>query len=134
LRIGWSAKVTIILSFSKLYFCTFKTGFTNVPDCSNFETKTDMQRVKVMVDGRVQGVGYRYFVHQQASRHQINGYVKNITGGMVEIDAEGEPQMLNQFLNVCSSGPALARVDSFHKQQVTPYGYTRFRIMHSEDF
>ena len=88
-----------------------------------------MQRVKVMVDGRVQGVGYRYFVHQQANHHQINGYVKNLPGGAVEIDAEGEPEKLNRFLNICSSGP-----DMFHRQEVVPYGYTRFRILHNEDF
>lgn len=92
-----------------------------------------MQRVKVMVDGRVQGVGYRYFVHQQAQHHQINGYVKNILGGKVEIDAEGEPQMLKKFLHICSSGPSMARVDSFSQQQVFPFGYTRFRIMHNDD-
>lgn len=93
-----------------------------------------MERVKVMVDGRVQGVGYRYFVHQQANRHQINGYVRNIQGGRVEIDAEGEPEMLNRFLNLCSNGHLNARVDTFHRQEVVPFGYTRFRIMHSEDF
>jgi acylphosphatase len=78
-----------------------------------------------MVDGRVQGVGYRYFVHQQANQHQINGYVKNIMGGKVEIDAEGEPQMLDRFLHICSTGPSMARVDTFHRQQVVPFGYTR---------
>ncbi len=93
-----------------------------------------MQRVKVMVDGRVQGVGYRYFVNQQAGQYKINGYVKNLPGGKVEIDAEGEPELLNRFLNVCSAGRGLARIDLFHRQDVVPYGYTRFRIMHSDDF
>jgi acylphosphatase len=93
-----------------------------------------MQRVKVMVDGRVQGVGYRYYVHQQANRYQINGHVKNLPGGAVEIDAEGEPEKLNRFLSLCSSGPSMARVDLFHRQEVVPYGYTRFRILHNEDF
>lgn len=93
-----------------------------------------MQRIKVMIDGRVQGVGYRYFVHQQANRHQITGYVKNIPGGRVEIDAEGEPEKLNEFLKICSKGPSMARVDIFQRHPVTPFGYTRFRILHSDDF
>lgn len=87
-----------------------------------------------MVDGRVQGVGYRYFVQQMACSNKINGYVKNLPGGKVEIDAEGERDSLNNFLNLCSNGPAMARVDTFHRQQVVPYGYTRFRIMHNDDF
>jgi acylphosphatase len=92
-----------------------------------------MLRVKVMVDGRVQGVGYRYFVHQQAARHNVNGYVKNLPGGKVEIDAEGEPDVLKKFLDDCFQGPSFAKVDSFHQQKVTPFGYTRFRIMHNDD-
>jgi len=91
-----------------------------------------MQRVRVLVDGRVQGVGYRHFVYQQANYHQINGYVKNMQGGGVEIDAEGDPQMLDKFLHICSTGYSMARVDTFYRQQVVPYGFTRFRIMHSE--
>jgi acylphosphatase len=54
-------------------------------------------------------------------------------GGKVEIDAEGEPQMLDRFLHICSTGPSMARVDTFHRQQVVPFGYTRFRIMHNDD-
>lgn len=87
-----------------------------------------------MVDGIVQGVGYRYFVHQQAILHQINGHVKNLPEGKVEIDAEGEPEMLNNFLNACHNGPPMARIDAFRRQQVVAYGYTRFLILHNHDF
>ncbi|WP_026474242.1 acylphosphatase [Alkaliflexus imshenetskii] len=92
-----------------------------------------MQRIKVLVDGRVQGVGYRYFVHQQALHHQVNGYVKNLPGGRVEIDAEGEAGALKQFLERCQRGPGFARVESFMRHPVPTYGYTRFRIMHNDD-
>ncbi|TCO11057.1 acylphosphatase [Natronoflexus pectinivorans] len=92
-----------------------------------------MQRVKVLVDGRVQGVGYRYFVNNKATRYGIKGYVKNLPGGQVEIDAEGDVGQLREFLESCYQGPPMARVDNFHRKQVTPYGYTRFRILHHED-
>ena len=89
-----------------------------------------MQRVKVLVDGRVQGVGYRYYVHQQALQCGINGHVKNLPGGKVEIDAEGEVGRIRDFMDRCHQGPSMARVDMFHRTDVTPYGYTRFRILH----
>ncbi len=92
-----------------------------------------MQRVKVLVDGRVQGVGYRYFVHKQAVRFGVSGHVKNLPGGKVEIDAEGELDNMRDFLEHCYHGPPSAQVDLFHRLDVTPYGYTRFRILHQED-
>lgn len=92
-----------------------------------------MQRVKVLVDGRVQGVGYRYFVEKQAVRYGISGHVKNLPGGKVEIDAEGEVDQIRDFLEQCHQGPPMARVDLFHRLDVTPYGHTRFRILHHEE-
>lgn len=92
-----------------------------------------MQRVKVLVDGRVQGVGYRYFVQKQAVKFHVSGYVKNLPGGKVEIDAEGEGDSLRDFLEHCYQGPPSARVDLFHRLDVIPFGYTRFRILHQED-
>lgn len=56
-----------------------------------------MERIKVIVEGRVQGVGYRYFVKRQADTHQVKGHVKNLSGGAVEIDAEGETFLLEAF-------------------------------------
>ncbi len=92
-----------------------------------------MQRVKVLVDGRVQGVGYRYFVQKQALRYGVSGHVKNLPGGKVEIDAEGDVDKVRDFLEHCYKGPPMARVDLFHRLDVTPYGYTRFRILHHEE-
>jgi acylphosphatase len=106
--------------------------FPSLSDLYKFEIK--MEREKVLVDGKVQGVGYRYFVHQTAKRLNINGYVKNIAGGAVEIDAEGEPEELREFLRICNQGPEFARVDLFQHHKVTAFGYTRFRIMHNDDY
>ncbi|MFO8001840.1 MAG: acylphosphatase [Marinilabilia sp.] len=93
-----------------------------------------MKRTRVIIGGRVQGVGFRYFVLDTAQRYEIKGYVRNMPGGSVEVDAEGEREQLERFLHECRQGPPQARVDSFRIEDVPPYGYTRFRIKHGNDY
>lgn len=87
-----------------------------------------MKRVRVIVDGRVQGVGFRYFVADGAKQNNINGYVRNLPDGKVEIDAEGERENLNHFLSTCKKGPALSRIDAFMVSDAPVFGYDRFRV------
>ena len=47
------------------------------------------ERVKLRIRGRVQGVGFRYTAHNIARRHDVTGYVKNLTDGRVELVMEG---------------------------------------------
>jgi acylphosphatase len=93
-----------------------------------------MKRVRLIIGGRVQGVGFRYFVKENAKQLGIHGYVKNMPGGNVEVDAEGETEELDKFLLVCRQGPPQANVDSFKISDVPVYGYTRFRIRHCDDY
>ena len=66
---------------------------------------------EISVDGRVQGVGYRYFVKARASELNLKGFVRNSYDGRVHIEAEGERDDLEIFLETLRKGPALARVD-----------------------
>jgi len=93
-----------------------------------------MKRVRVIISGRVQGVGFRYFVQEKAFYFGIKGYVKNLPGENVEIDAEGDEKQLDAFLAACRKGPLHACVDGFIIQKIPVYGYTRFRIRHCSDF
>lgn len=56
-----------------------------------------MLQYHMIADGRVQGVGFRYFVQMEADRHKIAGWVKNRDDGRVEILAEGPEESLKQF-------------------------------------
>ncbi|MDH7510650.1 MAG: acylphosphatase [Methanolinea sp.] len=57
-----------------------------------------MKEIRVVVSGRVQGVGYRYFVRDAALRRNIRGFVKNNPDGTVGIVAAGDRDRLEQFL------------------------------------
>ena len=63
-----------------------------------------------IVHGRVQGVGYRYFVLEAAERLGVNGFVRNLHGGDVEVRAEGDEAMLELFREELARGPRMARV------------------------
>lgn len=68
-------------------------------------------RVRVLVEGRVQGVGFRYSACAEARRLGLCGWVRNRSDGRVEIEAEGPWELLEQLIAWCHHGPAFARVD-----------------------
>jgi len=67
-------------------------------------------RLHVTVHGRVQGVGVRYWVVEQAQRLDLTGWVRNLPGREVEVLAEGERVDLEQLLERLKDGPLMARV------------------------
>jgi len=68
-------------------------------------------RLEARVHGRVQGVGFRYFVLEQAQRLQLRGWVANDDGGGVTVLAEGPRGSLEVLLDALREGPPAARVD-----------------------
>ncbi len=63
------------------------------------------------VYGRVQGVGYRYFVKEKAQSLDISGYVKNLEDGTVEVLAQGREENLQKLIEELKKGPYLAKVE-----------------------
>ena len=75
-----------------------------------------VERLAAVVHGRVQGVGFRYFVQTEARPLRLAGYVRNLSDGRtVEVIAEGERPALSQLLAALRRGPPgahVARVDT----------------------
>ncbi|MGL3758127.1 acylphosphatase [Bacillus velezensis] len=69
-----------------------------------------MLQYHMIADGRVQGVGFRYFVQMEADRHKIAGWVKNRDDGRVEILAEGPEESLKQFAEAARKGSPFSNV------------------------
>ena len=70
-----------------------------------------MKRYHIIVEGRVQGVGFRGFCMRHALENGLTGSVRNMDNGMVEIFAQGEEEDLNQFLRRLREGDRFIRVD-----------------------
>ncbi len=68
------------------------------------------KQFQIIVKGRVQGVGYRWFARQAAQELGINGYVKNLPNGDVEVAAEGDSASIDKFIEYLRKGPSFAHV------------------------
>jgi len=75
-------------------------------------------RIRCVVRGRVQGVGFRWFVLQEAERLGLGGVVRNLRDGSVEVLAEGSADALAELERTLQRGPRSARVDGVEKQEV----------------
>jgi acylphosphatase len=64
-----------------------------------------------LISGRVQGVGFRFFVREAALRDGIHGWVRNVPDGGVEVLAEGEASAMERFERQLRMGPRGSRVD-----------------------
>ena len=73
---------------------------------------------RYLISGRVQGVGFRYFVQKIAAQHGISGWVRNTQDGRVEIEAEGDAAAMRQFESGAATGPAGAHVDHLDAREI----------------
>jgi acylphosphatase len=73
-----------------------------------------------VVQGRVQGVGYRYFALREAEALGVNGFARNRPDGSVEVLAEGPEEALARFEEKLRTGPAFSRVEGVARTAVTP--------------
>lgn len=79
-------------------------------------------RVRIVVRGRVQGVGFRYATVTAARRLGLAGWARNAPDGSVEILAEGDAEAVRQLIAWCHQGPPSARVATVHHTADTSAG------------
>ena len=72
--------------------------------------------LKIVIKGRVQGVGFRYYTKKNADALGICGWVKNRQDGSVEVLAEAEGDQLDKFIGQLRQGPSSAVVESLKKE------------------
>ena len=75
-----------------------------------------MRRHHLIVEGKVQGVGFRYFTQEQAQYHGLAGWVRNLPDGNVELEVEGDDETIEVFLEAIKTKNRFARVEQIqHK-------------------
>ncbi|URZ15068.1 acylphosphatase [Clostridium felsineum] len=77
-----------------------------------------MERYLVKVSGRVQGVGFRYFVQSTAGLNQITGTVENCEDGTVRIEIQGEDDNINKFLYEIRKGNTFVHIDEMVTKKI----------------
>lgn len=83
---------------------------------------------RIVVVGRVQGVGFRYFISKRAVELGVLGYVRNLPNGRVEIEAEGDDVAVETLVDYCRVGPPRAIVDRVEAHSQPIVGYTQFGL------
>ena len=71
---------------------------------------SEVRTVRVRIDGRVQGVGYRYWAEEAAGELGLAGWVRNRRDGSVEVLLSGAPENVAEMLDRCREGPRAAKV------------------------
>jgi acylphosphatase len=87
-----------------------------------------MVRRRVIVHGRVQGVGFRYSVARAAETRGVAGWAVNRPDGTLEAVLEGEPDAVDSLVRFCHEGPRGAEVDDVDVFEERPEGSHRFEI------
>jgi acylphosphatase len=82
-----------------------------------------------VVNGRVQGVGFRYFVVREAQALGLAGWVRNLPDGRVEVLASGDPDIVSALEGRLWEGPPHARVTSVEARQAEVPQYAEFRVL-----
>lgn len=84
----------------------------------------------LIVRGRVQHVGFRFWTQCLAIKLNVQGYVKNLSdGSSVELEFEGKADRVEKFLTLVTETHPYARIVSFEKEEIELNGYTDFAII-----
>jgi acylphosphatase len=83
---------------------------------------------RYFVTGQVQGVGYRYFTLKAAQELGVNGFVRNLPDGRVEVVAEAPDDVLAQFESRLREGPSFSAVSDIDRSAIEPRGDRGFHI------
>jgi acylphosphatase len=85
---------------------------------------------RIFVSGRVQGVGFRWFMQDAAAREGVHGWVRNLPDGRVEAFVEGEAEAVTRVERAVRSGPRGARIETVYVVTEDPTGsYAGFQVL-----
>lgn len=83
--------------------------------------------LRLIMRGRVQGVGFRYWMTGEAAKRGLNGWVRNLPDGSVEALVSGPESAIHGIIDTCRHGPRLARVDSIEQAPADAPAESGFR-------
>lgn len=88
---------------------------------------------RIIVNGVVQGVGFRYWTIRKASEFGINGYVANLPDGSVAIEVEADRSIVEAFIKEVKIGPTYASISDVKIEwREQPKGYKDFNVRYAE--
>lgn len=77
-----------------------------------------MIRYSIIVDGRVQGVGFRYFTQMEAFKLELTGWVKNLIDDKVKLEVQGSETKVLKFISSIKRGNGFSRIDNIELRKI----------------
>ena len=127
-RTGQTKIKKISLFIGKKLHRTRAFGFIQPVPPAN--TSALRRQMTVLYSGRVQGVGYRYFVEREARRLGVTGYTRNLDDGRVEVYAVGTQEQLSELAGLLRKGPRWADVRGVEEREEAVRNFSSFQIRH----
>jgi acylphosphatase len=81
-------------------------------------SQKNIETYNLLLSGRVQGVGFRYFAEARAARYNIKGYVRNTYDNKVEVVCQGEPDNLDKFIVEVKNGPSFSHIKQVDMEEI----------------
>ena len=106
-----------------------QNGAEQESHCVENEEMAAKQARRWFVTGRVQGVGFRYFVEKQASKLGLAGWARNLEDGRVEVYAVGTPDRLSDLAAALHAGPPMSDVRSVEQTEEQVEKISGFRTI-----
>ncbi len=78
----------------------------------------DLKRLFIIYQGRVQGVGFRYFVYRAAYIMKLTGHVRNMDNGNVEVEVQGPDDHISVFLDTVKGGNGYSRIENYSMKEI----------------
>jgi len=85
--------------------------------------------MKIIVFGIVQGVFFRKFIEEEARKLRLNGFVRNLEDGSVEIIVEGQDEPINEMVNITKSGSRHSKIEHIEYKEIKHQGFDNFKIL-----
>lgn len=86
--------------------------------------------VRLYIEGTVQGVFFRNFVKENAERHNVKGFTRNLEDGRVEIFIEGDSNDVEKMIELCKKGPRHSQIKRVTMKSEPFQGFKGFKVLH----
>jgi len=86
--------------------------------------------VRLYIDGTVQGVFFRAFVKENAERHNIKGFTRNLENGNIEVFIEGDTDNVNKMIELCKKGPKHSQIRKVEIKPERFQNFKDFKVLH----
>jgi acylphosphatase len=77
-----------------------------------------VKRIHIIISGLVQGVGFRMFVLREASARSLSGWTRNLPDGTVEVEAQGNSELVDELIRQTRIGPSRSSVTSIKVKEI----------------